>query len=227
MDGDLQDPPELVHDMLARHHEGYDVVHAKRRKRLNESMFKRGSAWLFYRLMGLAADPMNDGEFRLMSREVVDAVVSMQERHRIVRGLVGWVGFAQTVVEFDRPARAAGTTKYPLAKMVRLAWDAFTSFSTVPLRLATILGLIALVFGAGYGAWAFYMGFVRGEAVRGWTSLVLFQAFSFGALFLCIGVIGEYIGRIFEEVKGRPLYVVRKKPRAPTSAPTTTTTPSS
>jgi dolichol-phosphate mannosyltransferase len=213
MDGDLQDPPELIPEMLALHDKGYDVVHATRRSRAGEGPFKRATAWLFYRLMGLASDKsvVHVGEFRLMGKEVVDAIRAMRERHRVVRGLVGWVGFQQTVIEFDRPARAAGSTKYPLTKMMRLAWDALTSFSTVPLRIATFIGLCALVFGTGYGGWAFYEGFIKGDAVPGWTSLVVLQTFLFGALFVCIGLIGEYVGRIFEEVKGRPLYIVRKR----------------
>jgi dolichol-phosphate mannosyltransferase len=220
MDGDLQDPPELIPEMIALHDKGYDVVHATRRSRSGEGAFKRATAWLFYRLMGLTADKsvVHVGEFRLMGKEVVDAIRAMREKHRVVRGLVGWVGFRQTVIEFDRPARAAGTTKYPLTKMVRLAWDALTSFSTVPLRIATLIGMCAFVFGAGYGGWAFYEGFIKGEAVPGWTSLVVLQTFLFGALFVCIGLIGEYVGRIFEEVKGRPLYIVRRNKAEPPDA---------
>ena len=148
-----------------------------------------------------------------MSRQVADALGALRERHRLVRGLVSWVGFTQTTLEFERPGRAAGGTKYSFAKMLRLSLDAMTSFSAVPLRLATFLGFVGLVCGAAYAAYAFYIGFVRGLGVPGWTSLVILNIFFSGVVLVCLGLIGEYVGRIFEEVKHRPLYVVRRTAR--------------
>jgi len=222
MDCDLQDPPELVPHMVALYRKGFDVVHARRRTRRGESPFKRATARLFYWTMRLAADRSPEphvGEFRLMSREVVDALQALRERHRLVRGLVAWVGFRQTVIDFERPARAAGTTKYPLLKMVRLAWDGMTSLSAAPLRVATLLGLAALLCGATYAAVAIYVGWVQGRGVPGWTSLVIVNIFFSGVVLICLGLVGEYVAKIFEEVKGRPLYFVRRDPgeRAPGS----------
>lgn len=213
MDADLQDPPELIPAMVALYRQGFDVVQARRRARLKESVFKRATAWLFYRLMGTLADggvEANVGEFRLMSRPVVDALGGLRERHRLVRGLVGWVGFAHTTLEFERPGRAAGVTKYSVAKMVRLSLDAMTSFSAAPLRLAIVLGLCGLLAGLGYAAYAVYVGFILGLGVPGWTSLVILNIFFSGVVLICLGLVGEYVGRIFEEVKRRPLYVVRR-----------------
>jgi dolichol-phosphate mannosyltransferase len=150
MDADLQDPPELIPEMVALFRRGFDVVHARRSARRGESAFKRATAWLFYRLMRAVTEneiESNVGEFRLMSRKVVDAMRGLRERHRLMRGLVSWVGFAHTTIEFERPERAAGGTKYSLAKMVRLSLDAMTSFSAIPLRLATLLGFLGLVSG--------------------------------------------------------------------------------
>lgn len=213
MDGDLQDPPELIPDMVALYRQGFDVVHARRLARRGEGVIKRLTAWLFYSIMRLAAEraPLaNVGEFRLMSREVVTVLRSLRERHRLVRGLVSWVGFRQTVLDFERPGRAAGVTKYPLSKMLLLAWDGMTSFSAAPLRLATLFGLCALLASIVYAVYATYVGYVLGLGVPGWTSLVILHIFLSGVVLLCLGLIGEYVARIFEEVKGRPLYVVRK-----------------
>jgi len=213
MDADLQDPPELVLDMVALYRQGFDVVHARRSGRRGESVFKRATAWLFYRLMRAVTEneiEANVGEFRLMSRPVVDALRGLRERHRLVRGLVSWVGFAHTTLEFERPGRAAGGTKYSVAKMLRLSLDAMTSFSAVPLRLATFLGFLGLVAGIGYAAYAVYIGYVLGLGVPGWTSLVILNNFFSGVVLVCLGLIGEYVGRIFEEVKRRPLYVVSR-----------------
>jgi dolichol-phosphate mannosyltransferase len=214
MDADLQDPPEIVPRMVELYREGFDVVHARRSGRPGESSFKRGTAWLFYRLMGAVTDrglAPNVGEFRLMGREVVDALGRLRERHRLVRGLVSWVGFRQTAVDFERPPRAAGTTKFPFSRMLRLSFDAMTSFSAVPLRLATLLGFAGLVAGAGYASYAVYVGYVLGLGVPGWTSLVIVNIFFSGVVLVCLGLIGEYVARIFEEVKRRPLYLVRRR----------------
>lgn len=214
MDADLQDPPEVIPEMIALYRQGFDVVHAQRRSRAGESIFKRASAWLFYRLMRAATSgsvPVDVGEFRLMSREVVEALRSLREHHRLVRGLVSWVGFAQTTLAFERPKRAAGSTKYPVSRMVRLGFDGVTSFSAMPLKLATFLGFGAFLLGCGYAAYAIYVGYVLRLGVPGWTSLVILNIFFSGVVLVCLGLVGEYVGRIFEEVKGRPLYVVRRR----------------
>ncbi len=214
MDADLQDPPEVIPEMIALYRRGFDVVHAQRRSRAGESIFKRASAWLFYRLMRAATSgsvPVDVGEFRLMSREVVEALRSLREHHRLVRGLVSWVGFAQTTLAFERPKRAAGSTKYPVSRMVRLGFDGMTSFSAMPLKLATFLGFGAFLLGCGYAAYAIYVGYVLRLGVPGWTSLVILNIFFSGVVLVCLGLVGEYVGRIFEEVKGRPLYVVRRR----------------
>ena len=214
MDADLQDPPELIVEMVTRYCEGFDVVQARRKSRDKDSLFKRVTASLFYRVMGrLTHNQMqaNVGEFRLMSRDVVAALVAMREHHRLIRGMVAWVGFRYTTVEFERPARAAGLTKYPISKMVRLSIDGVTSFSTAPLRIAGFVGLLGLLGGFAYAAYALYARYVLGETVKGWTSLVLLNVFFSSVVLICLGVVGEYVGRIFEEVKNRPLYLVRRK----------------
>jgi len=214
MDADLQDPPELIPDMVALYREGFDVVQARRSSRRGETAFKRLTAWLFYRLMGVVTDEglaANVGEFRLMSRPVVDALRELRERHRLVRGLVSWVGFRQTTLDFERPGRAAGRTKFPLSRMLRLSLDGVTSFSAAPLRLATFLGVMGLLAGIGYAGYAVYIGYIRGLGVPGWTSLVILNIFFSGVVLVCLGLIGEYVGRIVEEVNRRPLYVVRRQ----------------
>jgi polyisoprenyl-phosphate glycosyltransferase len=214
MDGDLQDPPELIPDMVELYCRGFDVVHARRSARHDEGLLKRATARLFYRLMGALSEraPVPDvGEFRLMSDEVVRAVRRLREHHRLVRGLVAWVGFRQTTLDFERPGRAAGTTKYSPAKMIRLAWDGVTSFSAAPLRLATLLGLAAMLAGLGYAAFATYVGYVLGRGVPGWTSLIIVNIFFSAVVLICLGLMGEYVARVYEEVKARPLYFVRRE----------------
>lgn len=217
MDGDLQDPPELVPRMVSLYREGFDVIHARRASRERESWFKCATAWLFYRLMRMATHndlPADVGEFRLISKEVADALRGLRERHRLMRGLVAWVGFRSTTVDFQRPGRAAGITKFPLGRMLRLSLDAVTSFSALPLRLATLLGVGALLCGVGYAAYAIYIGYILRLGVPGWTSLVILNIFFSGVVLICLGLIGEYVGRVFEEVKNRPLYIVRNAPWA-------------
>jgi len=214
MDSDLQDPPELIPTLYDRHLEGYDVVYAQRRTREGETWFKQTTAKAFYRLMQRMSTveiPLDTGDFRLMSRQVVDDLSRLNERHRFVRGLVSWVGYNQTAVLYDRSARRAGATKYPLTKMIGFALDGFTSFSREPLRLATLAGVflacasLALMIGLiGYKL-------AGGTGlVSGWTSLAVAALFLGSVQLLAIGILGEYIGRIYEEVKGRPLYLVRE-----------------
>lgn len=214
MDADLQDPPELIETLVARYRDGYDVVHARRSVRRDESPFKRATARLFYALMGLAADRPPEpavGEFRLMSRDVVRALRGFGERHRLVRGLVAWLGFRQATVDFERPGRAAGVSKYPFRRMLRLSWDAVTSFSVAPLRLATLLGAAALLAAAGTAGWALDALYLRQASLPPGLALAILDLLSAGVVLLCLGILGEYVGRIFEEVKGRPLYVIRRE----------------
>lgn len=214
MDADLQDPPELIPLLYQKHLEGFDVVYAQRRARLGETWFKRVTAKMFYRLIRRMATvdiPVDTGDFRLMSRRVVEDLKRIQERHRFVRGLVTWVGYNQAAVLYDRASRESGATKYPLGKMMRFAVDGFTGFSSQPLRLATHAGalfaLASLALMIGLSAYKLAGG--QG-IVTGWTSTVVAVLFLGGVQLLAIGILGEYIGRIYEEVKGRPLYLVRE-----------------
>jgi polyisoprenyl-phosphate glycosyltransferase len=214
MDGDLQDPPSLLPEMLAKWREGFDVVYAVRRSREGETAFKKFTAHFFYRLMRAAAGldlPVDTGDFRLMDRKVVDALRALPERNRFLRGLVCWIGFRQTGVLFDRPARAAGETKFPFLKMLRFAMDGITSFSVFPLRLVTFLGLAASVVSVAVLGWAFYVRLFTDQSVQGWTSLMGVVLLLGGAQLLALGVIGEYLARVFDEAKRRPLYIVREK----------------
>jgi len=193
---------------------GFDVVQARRSRREKETLFKRVTAWTFYRIMGALTNheiEANVGDFRLMSRAVVDALGQLHERHRLVRGLVSWVGFSRTTLDFVRPGRPAGETKYPLVKMLRLSVDGLTSFSAAPLRMASLLGACGLLGGLAYAVYAVYVRYRLGLAVPGWTSLVIINIFFSSIVLVCLGLVGEYVGRIFEEVKRRPLYLVRRK----------------
>jgi dolichol-phosphate mannosyltransferase len=214
MDADLQDPPELVRDMIARWREGYDVVYAVRQRRLGETWFKRISASIFYRVFRamLGFDVTLDaGDFRLMSRQVILTLRSLRERHRFIRGLVGWVGFRQSSVHYERHPRFAGRTKYPLSKMLGFAFDGITAFSTLPLRVATWLGALAALLAMGLGAWAFYVKMRGVDAVPGWTTIMILVALGSSVQLLVIGILGAYVGRIYEEVQRRPLYAVAKE----------------
>ena len=178
MDADLQDPPEVVREMLARWREGFEVVYAVRERRLGETWFKKITAAIFYRMFRamLGFDVALDaGDFRLMSRTVILTLRSLRERHRFIRGLVGWIGFRQTFVRYTRHERFAGTTKYPLSKMISFAVDGITSFSTLPLRMATWLGALAALLAMGLGLWAFYVK-IRGVSVTGWTTIMILVA---------------------------------------------------
>jgi dolichol-phosphate mannosyltransferase len=211
MDADLQDPPEVVSEMLARYREGFDVVYGVRRKRHDETWFKRATASAFYRLLRAMVGvqiPVDAGDFRLMSRRVVIALRSLRETHRFVRGMVAWIGFRQTAVHYDRAGRHAGVTHYPLRKMLRFAVDAITSFSPVPLRLATYLGVFAGLVGVATAIWATWAKLSGAFAVPGWTTVMLAVSLASSAQLLMTGILGEYVGRIYEEVKRRPLYLV-------------------
>jgi glycosyltransferase involved in cell wall biosynthesis len=211
IDADLQDPPELIADMVARWREGYDVVYGKRIERKGESWFKKTTAAMFYRLLRSMTSvniPVDTGDFRLMDRKVCDALTSMRERSRFIRGMVSWAGFKQTSVDYVRDERFAGETKYPLRKMIRLSLDAMTSFSTKPLKIAGILGFILSAAGFVYLIIVLYQHFFTDTTTQGWTSLVAISLLFHGITLSLLGVLGEYIGRTYEEAKRRPLYFV-------------------
>lgn len=211
MDADLQDPPELVLEMLDKYQQGYDVVYARRIKREGETAFKRFTAWAFYRTMRTLVYkdlPPDVGDYRLVSRRCMDVLRQMRETHRFLRGMVSWVGFPQSDVTFVRPARVAGETKYPLHKMLKFAWTAAVSFSPAPLRMSFFVGLGLFGLGLVYGIYTFIRVMLGASLVQGWASLLVANFLTGGAVMIAIGVLGEYVARIFEEIKGRPLYVV-------------------
>ena len=211
MDADLQDPPAVVLDMLREYRAGYDVVYGRRVTRAGETPFKRLSAWTFYRLMQRFVHeslPIDAGDFRLISRPCLDAVRGMRETHRFLRGMVAWVGFPQTAVAFERPPRAAGTTKFPVRHMARFAWTAALSFSPAPLRVSFALAVLVAAVGMAEGVYAVVRQLLGLHVEPGWTSLLIVVCLIGAAVLLSIGVLGEYVARIFEQVKGRPLYVV-------------------
>lgn len=210
IDSDLQDPPELLAELMAAMDTGADVVYARRRTRAEESRFKLATASLFYRLLGAMSEvpiPTDTGDFRLMSRRTVDRLNAMPERDRFVRGMVAWLGGRQAEVLYDRDARAAGETGYTLGKMLRLAVDGLTGFSTAPLRLASLLAGVGVVAAMVIGAYA-VVGFVVNRAVPGWTSLALIIVFFSTAQLACLAIFGEYLGRTYMQGKGRPLYLI-------------------
>jgi len=218
MDADLQDPPELVLELVAKWREGFQVVYAQRTVRHEEGRFKRWTAHLFYvglRRMTAVDIPRDVGDFRLVDRQVVDAFKAMPERDRFVRGMFGWLGFRQTAVPFERQGRAAGETKYSLVKMVRLAVSGLVSFSDAPLKLALWMGFTVSAAALLYGLYVIASALAGGHGlVAGWASTMVVIAFLSGLNMMLTGVVGLYVGRIHAEVKGRPLYVVN----APTSA---------
>lgn len=212
MDADLQDPPEVVAEMLQKRREGFDVVYGVRRRRSGETLFKRATAAAYYRILRAMVGvpiPLDAGDFRLLSRPVVKALQALRETNRFVRGMVSWVGFRQTAVYYDRPERFAGETHYPLRKMIRFALDGIASFSTLPLRIAVWLGVGAGFVGLFVAVWAAYEKFVAHATLPGWSALMVAICLASSAQLLMIGVLGEYIGRIYEEVKRRPLYIVQ------------------
>jgi glycosyltransferase involved in cell wall biosynthesis len=222
MDADLQDPPELIADMLREYRRGYDVVYARRVERQGDGPLKRWTAWMFYRLMrGLVHRdlPADVGDFRLISRPCLDTLNSMRELHRFLRGMITWVGFPQTAVEFTRPRRAAGKTKYPLRKMVRFAWNAVVSFSPLPLRFSFATGAAITAIGFLYGIYATIRVLTGQYVVPGWTSVIVLLCLIGGGIMISLGILGEYVGRLFEEIKERPLYVVSLTANVATAPP--------
>jgi glycosyltransferase involved in cell wall biosynthesis len=211
MDSDLQDPPQVVLAMVEKWRQGFDVVYARRGHREGETWFKLLTARWFYRIFALMIPidvPLDTGDFRLMSRPVVVVLRELRETHRFVRGMVAWVGFKSAEVVYDRPQRFAGETKYPLSKMLRFAIDGITSFSVLPLRFSTYVGIITILASFGVVLWALIAKYVFLQAVQGWTGIMVTVSFFASVQLLMTGILGEYIGRIYEEVKRRPLYVV-------------------
>lgn len=212
IDADLQDPPEMILDFIEKWQEGYDVVYAVRKSRAGETWFKKVTAKLFYRLLQRMIDipiPLDTGDFRLMSRRVVDILNAMPEKHRFVRGLVSWIGFRQVGLEYERQERFAGVTKYSLSKMVRFAFDGITSFSFKPLQLAGILGMYSAGIGFIGILIILYLKLFTRLTVQGWSSLMVVALFLGGIQLLILGMMGEYIGRMYDEVRHRPLYVLQ------------------
>ena len=214
MDGDLQDPPELIETFVQKWREGYDVVYAVRRSRRGESRFKLFTARAFYRIikrLTKVSIPLDAGDFRLMSRRVVEALRRSPERHRFLRGMVSWVGFNQTAVEYDRDVRHAGTTKYPVTKMLRFAMDGITSFSDIPLRFASYFGFAvsAIAFVYALVVIGFKLFSLKPPGYTpGWASTIVAVLFLGGVQLMSLGILGEYLGRVYDEVKGRPLYLI-------------------
>lgn len=214
MDGDLQDPPELVEAFLRKWRLGYDVVYAVRRTRPGESRFKLFTARAFYRIIKRltnVAIPVDAGDFRLMSRRVVEALRRSPERNRFLRGMVSWVGFNQAAVEYDRDVRYSGTTKYPLTKMIRFAMDGIISFSDIPLRLASYFGFGVSAVAFIYAVYVIVSKLLNVKPLAytpGWASTIVAVLFLGGVQLMSLGILGEYLGRVYDEVKGRPLYLI-------------------
>ncbi len=219
MDADLQDPPEVIPELLAKWREGMEVVYAVRSSRAGETWLKKFLASTFYRVFHQMANvdvPMDAGDFRLVDRKVVSALREVRELHRFMRGLTCWVGFRQGAVHYERAARHAGTTKYPVWKSARLAWDALTSFSGAPLRWMTFLGLLVSLVGGLLGLHLVYGKiFGHAQALPGWTSQVTIMLILGGMQLLCLGLLGQYVSRLFEESKKRPLYFVGERVNLP------------
>jgi polyisoprenyl-phosphate glycosyltransferase len=213
IDGDLQDPPEVIHKMIEKWREGYDVVYGKRMERRGDTFFKKLSAAVFYRFLKRMTDvdiPVDTGDFRLIDKRVCEALKQMNERNRYIRGIISWLGFKQTGIEFIREKRFAGVTKYPLKKMLKFASDAITSFSYKPLKLATYVGFFMSILSFIYLLVVLYLKLFTNSTIQGWASILVVSLFSNGVILMMLGIIGEYIGRIYDEAKGRPLYVIKQ-----------------
>jgi len=213
MDADLQDPPEVIPQLVAKWREGFDVVYAVRSDREGEPRLRLASISLFYGLLHritATSIPQNAGDFRLLSRRAADAIAAMPERARFLRGMTSWIGYRQTGVPYRREARYAGESKYPTRKLVRLAFDGITSFSTAPIKLVTAIGFALVVFCVGVLAWTLYVRFFTDNPPQGWTSVIAVVLLLGGVQLLSLGVIGQYVARIFDETKQRPLYFVEE-----------------
>ncbi|MDQ1729761.1 MAG: polyisoprenyl-phosphate glycosyltransferase [Pyrinomonadaceae bacterium] len=214
IDADLQDPPEVIPELLARWRDGYQVVYGMRTERRGETVFKLWTAKLFYRIINRLSKvklPLDVGDFRLLDRKVIDVLLAMPERDRFLRGMVSWIGFRQVAVMYKRAERSAGASKYPLWKMLRFAADGVLSFSLTPLRLALWVGFLSIALAFAGIVYALIIRLYTNDWVRGWTSIFTAVLFIGGAQLVTLGIIGEYIGRIYAEVKRRPLYVVAEQ----------------
>lgn len=212
IDGDLQDPPEVIPQMIDKWKEGFEIVYGKRISRKGETFFKKITAKAFYRLLNSMTDveiPVDTGDFRLIDRKVCNALKKVKERNRYIRGLISWLGFKQTAVEFARDKRFAGETKYPFKKMIRFAFDAITSFSHKPLKLASYAGFILSIASFLYMLFVIYIKLFTYKTVEGWASILAVNLFFYGIILSILGINGEYIGRIYDEEKGRPLYIIK------------------
>jgi len=212
MDADLQDPPELLPDMLAIMDQGAEVVYAQRRSRPGDHPVKRSACAVFYRILSHLSDhpiPLDTGDFRLISRRVLDVVLQMPERHRFLRGMISWVGFRQSPLLYDRDKRFAGETKYPLGRLVRLAMDGIIASSTRPLKLASYAGVLLGLGSLLLVLYALYSWLFVGRTPQGWTSMMIVITFTGSTQLLVLGIMGQYLGRIHEQLKGRPLFIVQ------------------
>jgi len=213
IDADLQDPPEVIPEMVAKWREGYEVVYGKRVVREGETFFKRSTASLFYRFLRRMTDidiPLDAGDFRLVDRRVAQVMRLLREKNRFIRGLVSWVGFRQAPLEYVRQKRFAGTTKYPLRKMLKLAWDGITSFSNKPLKISAYLGFVLSLASFVYLLYIVIAKLLGKSTVPGWASIMVINLFFNGIILILLGVMGEYIGRVYDEAKNRPLYIVSR-----------------
>lgn len=213
MDADLQDPPEVILEFIQKWREGFEVIYGVRRKREGETAFKLWTAKLFYRIIRKITQfdiPVDTGDFRLMDRRAVDALLKLRERHRFIRGLVSWIGYKQTGVLYDRASRKHGETHYPFKKMLKFALDGVTSFSMFPLQIATYVGVFSSACAFLGILYTLYLRFWTTRTIHGWSSMMIVVLFLGGVQLLAIGVIGEYLGRVFDEVRRRPLYFVSK-----------------
>jgi dolichol-phosphate mannosyltransferase len=221
MDADLQDPPELLPKMVELFRQGYDIVSPQRISRSSDSWFKKLTANLFYRLMQRMVDRRihpEVGDFRLFSRSALQAIRYFREQHRFMRGLVAWLGLKEIVIPFARQARVAGETKYPLRKMLAFSWTAITSFSALPLRFSLIIGLLIVLVDACMLVWVLYAVLWMKAVVPGWASLMIIQGIFSGAILIAVGLLSDYVGRIYEEIKRRPLYIVSRSVNLPEAA---------
>ena len=214
IDGDLQDPPELILEMYKKYQEGYKVVYARRKTREGETWFKKATAKLFYRFLAAMTSieiPVDVGDFRLIDQVIVNHLRNMPEKSKYIRGQISWIGYKQTFVEYHRDARLYGKTNYPLKKMLRLAFDGITAFSDKPLKMASAIGIISAILSLLAIVYALISHFIFDSAVSGWTSLIISVLFIGGVQLITIGIIGEYIARINNDVRNRPLYIIEEK----------------
>lgn len=214
IDADLQDPPEVIERMLERWIAGFDVVYGVRKSRDGETWFKLFTAKIFYLFLKSITNcdiPLNSGDFRLLSRRALNIFNSLPEKNRFIRGMIPWIGLKQTPIYYERHARFAGTTKYPFSKMLKLAFDGIIGFSHIPLRTAYYLGFFVAILSFMYGLFIIFHSLITGDYVKGWSSLMVAILFIGGVQLITIGILGEYIGRIYDEVKKRPLFIIDDK----------------